>query len=69
MFMNRRKYCVFYQDEGGFGATDGHNSPLKEIYYIGIIDIFTKYTVAKKIEHFFKSIGNDKVFYLQATYN
>ncbi|KAL5032172.1 hypothetical protein BDV3_000763 [Batrachochytrium dendrobatidis] len=54
-----RRYCIFYQDEGGFRATDETNMPLKEIYYIGIIDIFTKYSATKKVEHFFKSFGND----------
>ncbi|KAJ3278789.1 Phosphatidylinositol-4-phosphate 5-kinase, partial [Borealophlyctis nickersoniae] len=55
-----RKYCVFYQDQGGFMATDEENMPAKELYYIGIIDIFTEYDTKKKLEHFFKSFGNDK---------
>ncbi|KAH6577382.1 hypothetical protein BASA62_000919 [Batrachochytrium salamandrivorans] len=55
-----RRYCIFYQDEGGFRATDETNMPLKEIYYIGIIDIFTKYSAAKKVEHFFKSFKSDR---------
>ena len=54
-----RTYCYFYQDSGGFAATDELNLPGQEIYYIGIIDIFTKYNFTKKVEHFFKSIGND----------
>ncbi len=56
-----RTYCYFYQDLGGFGATDELNLPGQEIYYLGIIDIFTEYNATKKLEHFFKSIGNDPV--------
>ncbi|KAJ3033563.1 Phosphatidylinositol-4-phosphate 5-kinase, partial [Rhizophlyctis rosea] len=55
-----RKYCVFYQDHGGFQSTDEANLPSQELYYVGIIDIFTKYDLTKKVEHVFKSIGNDK---------
>ncbi|KAI8926712.1 hypothetical protein BC831DRAFT_455183 [Entophlyctis helioformis] len=55
-----RRYCIFYQDEGGFGASDERNLPLKEIYYLGVIDIFTYYSASKKVETFFKSIGNDR---------
>ena len=54
-----RTYCYFYQDFGGFAASDEMNLPGKEIYYLGIIDIFTNYNATKKFEHFFKSIGND----------
>ncbi|TPX32674.1 hypothetical protein SeMB42_g07585 [Synchytrium endobioticum] len=54
-----RRYCVFYQDQGGFQATNEKNVPLDEIYYLGIIDIFTKYDAVKKIEHTFKAITND----------
>lgn len=31
----------------------------EEVYYIGIIDLFTKYTTKKKLEHMFKSIIHD----------
>ncbi|TPX32469.1 hypothetical protein SmJEL517_g04485 [Synchytrium microbalum] len=54
-----RRYCVFYQDQGGFQATDESNQPIEEIYYLGIIDIFTKYDAVKRIEHTFKSITHD----------
>ena len=56
-----RTYCYFYQDFGGFAATNEMNLPEKEIYYIGIIDILTYYNSTKKMEHFFRSIGNDPV--------
>ncbi|KAH8918439.1 SAICAR synthase-like protein [Atractiella rhizophila] len=55
-----RKHLIFYQDEGGFRATDGENKPLDTIYYLGIIDILTPYNSVKRIEHFFKGIQHDK---------
>ncbi|KAJ3090041.1 Phosphatidylinositol-4-phosphate 5-kinase [Quaeritorhiza haematococci] len=55
-----RRHVVFYQEEGGFQATDDNNAPLPKIYYIGIIDIFTKYNLGKKAEHFFRSLTNDE---------
>ncbi|KAJ3098394.1 Phosphatidylinositol-4-phosphate 5-kinase [Phlyctochytrium planicorne] len=54
-----RTNFLFYRDMGGFRATDENNNPLAEVYYIGIIDIFTQYSATKKLEHFFKSIAAD----------
>ena len=61
MTPSERTYCYFYQDQGGFAATDELNLPGHEIYYVGIIDIFTKYNATKKLEHFFKSFAYDPV--------
>ncbi|KAJ3124530.1 Phosphatidylinositol-4-phosphate 5-kinase [Nowakowskiella sp. JEL0407] len=55
-----RRYCIFYQDQGGYQATDINNRPMNEIYYLGIIDIFTKYDRNKKMETFLKGIIDDK---------
>ncbi|KAJ3314143.1 Phosphatidylinositol-4-phosphate 5-kinase [Boothiomyces sp. JEL0838] len=55
-----RRYCFFYADEGGFRSTDEKNCPSKQIYYIGIIDIFTYYSPAKRMETMWKSIGHKK---------
>ncbi|KAI9361640.1 hypothetical protein DFJ73DRAFT_621018 [Zopfochytrium polystomum] len=55
-----RRCCIFYQTMGGFRATDDANAPLDEVYYLGIIDIFTRYDRNKKVEHFFKSLTNNK---------
>ncbi|CAH7681028.1 hypothetical protein BY996DRAFT_4577700 [Phakopsora pachyrhizi] len=57
---SERKHFIFYQDEGGFQATDSDNQPLPMIYYLGIIDILTPYSVVKKVEHFWKGMSNDK---------
>ncbi|KAG4098130.1 SAICAR synthase-like protein [Neocallimastix lanati (nom. inval.)] len=55
-----RKYCIFYQDDGGFRSTDNNNKPLNDLYFLGVIDILTNYNYKKKIEHFIKSFNNDK---------
>ncbi|KAI8801365.1 hypothetical protein BJ742DRAFT_744620 [Cladochytrium replicatum] len=55
-----RRHVVFYQDQGGFQATTDNDEPADEIYYIGIIDIFTRYDAAKKAETFFKSLTHEK---------
>ena len=42
----------FYEaHEGGLSSIDG-----KKVYYMGIIDIFTEYTAAKRAEYIVKSI-------------
>jgi len=54
-----RKHFAFSQDEGGFQATDENNEPLPELYFLGIIDIFTNYNFAKRCETMFKSLVSD----------
>lgn len=56
-----RRHFLFYQDEGGLRATDEANQPLDTIYYLGVIDICTPYNTAKRIEHFWKSMTEDRV--------
>src|SRR5689334_1731670 len=51
-----RRNFIFYQDFGGFQATDIEDSITPVVYYVGIIDIFTEYTFKKKTETAFKSI-------------
>jgi len=55
-----RQYFVFYQDEGGYRATDEFNRSEDTIYYLGIIDICTPYTIKKKLEHIWKGLSADK---------
>ncbi|KAI0030504.1 SAICAR synthase-like protein, partial [Vararia minispora EC-137] len=55
-----RQHFLFYQDEGGLRATDERNAPMDTIYYLGVIDILTPYTVAKKAEHFWKGLRADR---------
>jgi 1-phosphatidylinositol-4-phosphate 5-kinase len=55
---NHRPSNVFYLDEGGFQASHDNDTPGEEIYYLGIIDCLTKYSMIKRSEHFFKSFTN-----------
>ncbi|GJN89381.1 hypothetical protein Rhopal_002361-T1 [Rhodotorula paludigena] len=57
---SERRLFLFYQDEGGMRATGDSNEDLGVIYYLGIIDILTPYTFAKRIEHFFKGLQHNK---------
>ncbi|KAJ3391734.1 Phosphatidylinositol-4-phosphate 5-kinase [Lobulomyces angularis] len=54
-----RKYCTFYQDFGGYQATNEEDVIRPIVYYIGIIDIFTHYNYKKKAETYFRSLSND----------
>lgn len=56
-----RESLIFYQDEGGLRATDEANEMMDTIYYLGVIDILTPYTVVKKLEHFWKGMSADRV--------
>lgn len=56
-----RRHFLFYQDEGGLRATDEANQNMDAIYYLGVIDICTPYNLAKKIEHLWKSMTEDRV--------
>ncbi|KAF8342560.1 uncharacterized protein EI90DRAFT_3029417 [Cantharellus anzutake] len=55
-----RRHFIFYQDEGGFRATDEANRQMDTIYYLGIIDILTPYTTFKKLEHAWKGLHADR---------
>ncbi|KZO95403.1 SAICAR synthase-like protein [Calocera viscosa TUFC12733] len=55
-----RQNFIFYQDEGGYRATDECNSPLPTIYYLGVIDILTPYTVFKQVENCWKGLSADR---------
>lgn len=60
-----RKMCIFCSEDGGFRSSncDDDQGLGDELYFLGIIDILTPYTVAKRIEHVFKSMQHDKVRY------
>lgn len=57
---NRRRWCIFYADDGGFRSSDDENRPLDKLYYMGVIDILTPYNFIKRTEHILKSITQDK---------
>jgi hypothetical protein len=56
---SERKHFLFYQDEGGMRATGEDNEALDQLYYLGIIDILTPYTLYKRFEHFGKTFKYD----------
>jgi 1-phosphatidylinositol-4-phosphate 5-kinase len=56
-----RQHFLFYQDEGGLRATGKENENLDMMYYLGIIDILTPYTVVKRMEHLWKGMQADRV--------
>ncbi|KAF2827510.1 SAICAR synthase-like protein [Ophiobolus disseminans] len=53
-----KRNFYFYQDDGGFQATHEHDVPGEEIYYLGIIDCLTHYSLIKRMEHFIKGLAN-----------
>lgn len=55
-----RKDFIFYSDDGGFRATQEDDLPGDSIYYIGIIDLLTKYNIIKKAEHFWKGLSHSR---------
>lgn len=56
-----RDQFIFYQDDGGLQATDEQNRPMGTIYYLGVIDILTPYSMKKKAEHMWKGLSADRV--------
>lgn len=55
-----RKHVIFYRDEGGLQATNDRNIPMDVIYYLGVIDICTPFSLVKRLEHFWKGLKQDK---------
>lgn len=56
-----RQHFIFYQDDGGLQATDERNESMDMIYYLGVIDILTPWTVKKQIEGIWKGLSADRV--------
>ncbi|SAL97934.1 hypothetical protein [Absidia glauca] len=55
-----QEHCVFYADNGGFQSSDCNDTNTDLLYFIGVIDFLTPYTLIKKTEHLLKSITQDK---------
>ncbi|KAF1844053.1 SAICAR synthase-like protein [Cucurbitaria berberidis CBS 394.84] len=53
-----KRNLYFYSEDGGFRATHEDDAPGEEIYYLGIIDCLTHYSIVKRMEHFFKGLAN-----------
>lgn len=58
---SERKDCIFYAHDGGLLSTNEQNEQGKDLYYLGVIDILTPYNYVKKVEHYWKSLTQDKV--------
>ncbi|KAI8611775.1 hypothetical protein BC830DRAFT_1068448 [Chytriomyces sp. MP71] len=50
---------LFYREMGGVISVSENGLEGDEVYYLGIIDIFTEYNMTKKAEHFFKSLAGN----------
>ncbi|CAG89527.2 DEHA2F18062p [Debaryomyces hansenii CBS767] len=59
LYPGRLKY-IFYGHDGGIRATNELNEPLGEIYYLGIIDCLTNYSLKKRLETMWRSIGHSR---------
>ncbi|KTB19051.1 putative phosphatidylinositol 4-phosphate 5-kinase MSS4 [Nakaseomyces glabratus] len=49
----------FKQNDGGIRASDQFNNDLKIIYFVGIIDCLTNYSLIKKLETFWRGLSHD----------
>lgn len=55
------KSNFFYtEDGGGIVATGPNNENLEYVYYFGIIDCLTNYSIIKKLETFWRSLNHDR---------
>ncbi|KAI9140254.1 hypothetical protein BKA69DRAFT_1081031, partial [Paraphysoderma sedebokerense] len=53
-----RQGSIFHSTDGGFQATDDADEPMNELYFFGIVDLFTEYTWLRKIERMCKVVRN-----------
>ncbi|ORY83895.1 hypothetical protein BCR37DRAFT_392344 [Protomyces lactucae-debilis] len=51
------RHNLFYQFEGGIRSENCDGTPGDVVYYLGIIDLLTRYGTRKHLEHFFKGLG------------
>ncbi|CAR26931.1 hypothetical protein ZYGR_0I02030 [Zygosaccharomyces rouxii] len=49
----------FKQFEGGIRSSDAFNNDTNIIYYVGIIDCLTNYSIIKKLETFWRGLSHD----------
>lgn len=60
VFPGRSKY-IFYGHDGGIRATSENNEPEPQIYYLGIIDCLTNYSIKKRLETFWRSLSHKRL--------
>ena len=54
-----KRMCMFCSEDGGFRSSNPDGSAGEELYFLGIIDILTPYSVKKRLEHVLRSIKDD----------
>lgn len=59
VYPGRSKF-IFYGHDGGIRSTNENNEPLSEIYYLGIIDFLTNYSLRKRLETFWRSLSHNR---------
>lgn len=59
VFPGRSKY-IFYGHDGGIRATNEMNEPVTDIYYMGIIDCLTNYSMKKRLETAWRSLSHTR---------
>ncbi|KAK6201156.1 uncharacterized protein RJT21DRAFT_1110 [Scheffersomyces amazonensis] len=55
-----RSTFVFYGHDGGIRSTNEDNEPTSEIYYLGIIDCLTNYSLRKHLETIWRSMSHSR---------
>lgn len=55
-----RPGSYFHSDDGGVISTDLNNENLDHVYYLGIIDCLTHYSIVKRLETFWRSLSHDR---------
>lgn len=60
VFPGRSKY-IFYGHDGGIRATSVNNEPEPQIYYLGIIDCLTNYSIKKRLETFWRTLSHKRL--------
>ncbi|TKX18964.1 phosphatidylinositol-4-phosphate 5-kinase-like protein 2 [Elsinoe australis] len=58
--IDSKKDTYWYAEEGGLRATHEDDRPGEEIYYLGIIDCLTRYSMVKRGEHLWKSLTSSE---------
>lgn len=59
VYPGRSKF-IFYGHDGGIRSTNKRNEPGADIYYLGIIDFLTNYSLKKRLETFWRSLSHSR---------
>ncbi|EGV64565.1 SAICAR synthase-like protein [Yamadazyma tenuis ATCC 10573] len=59
VYPGRSKF-IFYGHDGGIRSTNVNNEPESDIYYLGVIDFLTSYSLKKRLETFWRSLSHTR---------